>query len=650
MPEAPESGGGVSGGSPRRPTMTAEQGVVQATGVANYVFTSPPPWKTLPLALASSFLLGVLVLPANEPASWAVASLGLFFLPALLGAALALPLTRMLGGKIYLRRSALLAFLSLIILLPVLALWRWVMEPRFGTRLSDILIFSWGLVLWLWHLVLLTTAVTHHGRALATAVVMPLCGVIAVAILLPPFGTRELFLALGFSSVFLLSAAGFKRIAESPLRRSFGASGMELVRNMLAHWTEGGSAGKEEMERFFSTFSVPFRAEVDAVAFRARGRLRALWLVPSVHPGPFGRLGGSDLPSRLRKKLEAGVAGVEPDTTVMVFHGPATHDQNPASEEDVSELARAASRALESLEFQRGAGAFKRLRGERVSVCTQLLGGALVVIHTSAPDPTDDVDHAVGVMVKKELAAKGWPRAIFIDAHNCLERGSGAVHSGTREAEELMKLVGEAITSVQEPTRLERGDAPAPSPSTTGGGAPEKLASPAGLRAGFASSVGFVPERDGIGSQGIQVAVLESAGRKSAYVLFDGNNMVRGLREKLLEGVRGMVDEAEVFTTDNHAVHATMGGYNPVGARFHHDRLVEIARGTLERALATMEEVEVGAGSAEAEIRVFGPGNTARLTTAINSTVAILRVSVALCLIGAFLGCFAWHWLVEFLL
>ncbi len=170
------------------------------------------------------------------------------------------------------------------------------------------------------------------------------------------------------------------------------------------------------------------------------------------------------------------------------------------------------------------------------------------------------------------------------------------------------------------------------------------------MRAGFASSAGFHKEKDGLGEQGIQVAVLESEGKKAAYILFDGNNMVRGLRELVLDAIKGMTDEAEVFTTDNHVVHATMGGYNPVGAKYAREALAQKAKETLQRALADLEDVEVGVGSAKVQLRVFGHGNTARLTTAINSTVAILRVSVGLCLLGAFLGAFALHRIIELLM
>jgi putative membrane protein len=471
-------------------------------------------------------------------------------------------------------------------------------------------------VLWLWHLVLLTTSNTSHGRSLPVSLVMPVLGILSVALLLPPFGGRELLLTAGFIAIFLLSAEAFKSMAESPLRRNFGASGMELVKNMLAHWTEGGDAGKGGMERFFSTFSVPFKAEIGVVGFRAGGKLKGLWLVPTVHPGPFGTLGGSDLPAKLRAQLAAG--------NLMVFHGPATHDQNPAADAEVVKLAATARTVIQELSYTNEAGAFRRFKGEKVALCVQPLGRSVLAMHTSAPDPTDDVDHAVGHLVQHAFRKHGFVHPLFIDAHNCLERGGGAVHSGSPEAEELLRIAEEASAST-------------PKPAGT-------------LLAGFASTAGFHTEKDGLGEQGIQVAVLEAEGRKAAYILFDGNNMVKGLRETVLEGIKGMVDEAEVFTTDNHVVHATMGGYNPVGAKYAGATLAQKTKETLQRALDDLEDVEVGVGAAKVQLRVFGHGNTARLTTAINSTVAILKTSVVLSLLCAFVGAFALHRIVMLFL
>jgi len=616
--------------------------VVQATRVADYVFTSPKPWKTFPVLFLLSLILGALVTSVFDWQRWLALSVGLFFIPAADAALFAVPMARGLGGTLYLRRSTLLALISLIVMFPMVLAWRLLIGPYFDGRLSDILLFSWALVLWLWQLVLLTTSSTSHARSLPASVIMPGLGVWAAALLLPPFGLRGLLLAAGFFAIFLLSAHAFKKMAESPLRRNFGASGMELVKNMLAHWTEGGESGKGGMEKFFSTFSVPFKAEIGVVGFRSGGRLKGLWLVPTVHPGPFGTLGGSDLPAKLKKKLSVD--------NLMVFHGPATHDQNPDSDAEVGKLAAAARTVLDGLVYSKEAGAFRRVKGEKVALCVQPLGKSVLAMHTSAPDPTDDVDHAVGHLVQHSFRKHGFSHPLFIDAHNCLERGGGAVHSGSPEAEELLRVAEEAAQTASRSVSEEAGHGTAAQLKREEAG-PAANAAPSSpsraLRAGFASTAGFHKEKDGLGEQGIQVAVLEAEGKKAAFILFDGNNMVKGLRELVLDGIKGMTDEAEVFTTDNHVVHATMGGYNPVGAKYAQNSLAQKAKETLQRALSDMEDVEVGVGSAKVQLRVFGHGNTARLTTAINSTVAILRVSVGVCLLGAFLGAFAWHYIIR---
>jgi len=613
------------------PQLTTEQGVVQATRVADYVFTSPRPWMTFPILFLLSLMLGLIV-NTGDLTSLLQTSTVLFFVPAVVSALLCVPVARGLGGTTYLRRTTLLALISLIIFLPFTLIWRFILEPHFSTRLLDMMLFSWALIFWLWHLVLLTTSHSNHGRTFPVSIISWALGLVTSAYWLQPFGAREIVLALGFHSIFLVSAAAFVKLAESPLRRNFGASGIELVKNMLAHWTEGGSAGQKGMEQFFRTFSVPFHAETGVVAFRKKDRaLKGLWLFPPVHPGPFGMLGGSDLPAKLKAGLNAGT------DNVMVFHGASTHDQNPESDEEVAKLTVASQDALKDMQFLPSGGPVKRNQG-RSALLVQPLGNAVVAVHTSAPNPTDDVDFPVGRSVQDSFRRRGIAHPFFADAHNCLERGSGAVHFGTHEAEELLKQADEASSAYVKPDGT--------------------------FKAGFAATGGFDRTKDGLGPQGIQVAVIEAGGQKMAYILLDGNNMVKGLREMILEAVRGpvaggvggmaqgapLVDEAEVLSTDNHCVHATMGGYNPVGSRYPNDKLANMARETVQRAVADLEEVETGAASKPVDLRVFGHGNTARLTTAINSTVAVLKVGVATCLAFALFGAFLLHYLAGRLL
>jgi len=120
--------------------------------------------------------------------------------------------------------------------------------------------------------------------------------------------------------------------------------------------------------------------------------------------------------------------------------------------------------------------------------------------------------------------------------------------------------------------------------------------------------------------------VTEVGGERTAFVLFDGNNMIPGLRDKIRERLAPLLSDVEVLTTDNHSVNVTLGGFNPVGLQFDHGALVEATAKVVQEAIGHLEPSGAGIVSGYVEdLNVFGPESAARLTTSVNATVAILR-------------------------
>jgi putative membrane protein len=144
------------------------------------------------------------------------------------------------------------------------------------------------------------------------------------------------------------------------------------------------------------------------------------------------------------------------------------------------------------------------------------------------------------------------------------------------------------------------------------------------VRAGVAMRTGFSVAREGIGPSGIRALVIETAGRRTAYVLLDGNNLLQGLRERLLQALGSVVDDSEVLTTDNHVVHEVDGGVNPIGERIPFDLLRDTVVGVVRDALTNLEPVEVRVGTREVpEVAVLGPDWTARLLTSLGDTLSM---------------------------
>ncbi len=85
--------------------------------------------------------------------------------------------------------------------------------------------------------------------------------------------------------------------------------------------------------------------------------------------------------------------------------------------------------------------------------------------------------------------------------------------------------------------------------------------------------------------------------RTTAYVTIDGNNIISGLREKILSSLQeiGIVD-GEVLTTDTHSVNGvvlTARGYHPIGEAMDNAKLISYIQQAAKKALSNLEPAEV---------------------------------------------------------
>jgi putative membrane protein len=124
-----------------------------------------------------------------------------------------------------------------------------------------------------------------------------------------------------------------------------------------------------------------------------------------------------------------------------------------------------------------------------------------------------------------------------------------------------------------------------------------------------------------MGDLGIRVAVVETLGQRTAYVVIDGNNMVNGLREEIISKLP--VDEAEVMTTDTHVVN-TLSGANYVGQHMDCDMLINTISHLVDEAIDDLEPVLAGMESEIAsDVNVFGSHKIAKLASTANAMMAM---------------------------
>jgi putative membrane protein len=549
------------------------------------------------IAVEAVALAALFGLPTSLPVPFLSSLLAVFLLPMLLGAILAAPIATALGGRLSLRRSMLLTLSGGLLPLPFAIGWRiaYSLAPSSLPPVAAVLLLLQAPMLWFRHMTVFGVSKSSHAASLPPSIVPSLLAVAGVFVLFPPtpalVAEAVLFLSIGF-----LAAALLLRAADRPMRREFGVSGVSLIRPIMEHINERDPSATEYLEAFFGRFGVPVDLRVTLIAFRSGGKTKATIALPTVHPGPFAALGSSNLPQRLAERLgpEAG--------TVFVPHTPCNHDLDLPTSKEFERVAAATQELFRSLPD----GPTEVLASARVAPSpgslarAQLLGGTVLVTVTQAPKPTDDIDFSIIDPIVRAAADAGGSRLAVVDAHNSYVEGKGDLSYGMPESGRLAREIVEAASLARSSAR------------------------PCRVRAGVAVRKGYSLRKEGIAPEGIRALVVEATGKRTAYVLIDGNNLVLGYRARILEALRDLVDDAEVMTTDNHIVHEVDGATNAVGERYPAESTARDVAEVVRAAVQDLSDVTVVSGAGEIPaVQVLQPDWTARLLTSLGDTFSM---------------------------
>ncbi|HWH08132.1 MAG TPA: DUF2070 family protein [Candidatus Thermoplasmatota archaeon] len=569
---------------------TVQESLEQSARISRVVFNAPPTFLTYGYVLLASAFFGLFLQPTPTGALVGFLLLGV---PALIAGPLSAPMANALGGTLYYKRAAFLAAVSATIvgLVVVLSV---PFRIFFEVPLAHVVLLGYMMATSTRHAALWATSDNRHLRSLPVSLLQVVAALPFVGAALPllgggPLGARELGIALALAVIFLAPLVFFLHIFDTPMKKSFHVSGSELFRYYLDHLTSGRMDG----EAILSRFAEPVRAKFGVIGFKRRdGSMKAAIVVPALHPGPIGRLGGSDLPGKVAEAI--------PDCDlVMVPHGAATHDYNPVRTEDVERFGKAAADLLRKATYVEG-GSRAVTSGEDIRVTAQVFGDAALLTYTSWPLPIDDVEYAVGHAAELNARISGVRRAFFVDCHNSLLPGAGQVWPNTPRGDAVIEAAGKAAAAA----------------------VAQRVPS---LRVGVAQDTKTFRRDQGIGAQGVQVIVVESGGQTFGYILWDGNNAVPEVTRAIGEQVKGLLDGFQVMTTDNHSVNAVAGSYGPVGHLAPPSDIAKATRLAVERALSDLEPVASGGVDGVLEdFRVFGHQKTVQLTASINTMSSIM--------------------------
>jgi len=568
--------------------------------LTRYIFTAPSWKRSLFLIIILGFLIdgaGVrawVILPFSAlPFSGTLA----FTIPAIAALILTKPIIEYNGKTMTWNRSALLALSCTVfgVIITFIAL------ASSVTLIPLFYAISLGFVFGFRLFVLVAIADYRVPRMIIPAFTQSAVGILAGMLLFSP--SFALF-ALVLHVVFGLGFAILIWMIERPLQRAFKIRGLAFINAFIAHMTDGSKG----MEDFFREIGEEIFVPQVSFFFRRVNEKAVIFTVPNLHPGPMGEIGGGNLPKVLHDNFE--------DET-LVAHGCATHDFNLVSEGEINKVIDALQRSRRDIAYFSVAGRSGRLTLGSVQILFQRFGDSVLLVTTRSPQRTEDLDFSVGMTIMAE-GHRWFPHVAVVDAHNCMTDLSSPVLLATLTATEYQHVSLEAMdkcrTTPLYPFRI----------------GVTHLTLPFGREQGF-------------GDLGVQVLVVEVDGQRTAYVLIDGNNMVKGVREVLLEQILTVVDYAEVMTTDTHVVN-TITGKNPVGMHVPASEFLPFVMQALQAAIGNLAAAEVAGSTAHCEhIVVFGSNRISQLASTVNAMlVFVAPLSLAMLLLAFLLSLIAY--------
>ncbi len=463
-------------------------------------------------------------------------------------------------------------------------------------------------------LVILATTRIKLFNSFVIAIIQPLL-MIGMLIITSFLNNIDYLFSLGYittifkviiaSVIFLIAIYAFISVVESPMKKNLGFGAMEILSYFILHMNEGTNT----IEQLFDNAGEAIDTLVGVASFRRLdGSIKALFLSPCVHPGPLGDIGGSNMPTLLANSFDA---------FTMVAHGPSTHDFNPVSSDEIVKIEDAVRKALDNMEYSPKASEFIRYSYKKANVGVQFFKNGTIMLSTFAPSGSDDIEYAVGLAAmiesQKEL---GTENNILVDCHNSFNEEKGGVLPGNPELFQLIDTI-----KLIEPLDLEHD-----------------------IKVGcYYTDLGGFDKHQGIGESGLKTMVIEVNGQRTAYVLFDSNNMELGYRETIFNAVKDLdIDEIEVMTTDTHTVNTLSAGYNPVGT-VEKEKIIEFVKISINEAIKDLEPVEAGTNTERIlNLKTFGPNNSTELISTISSIVAVSKIIAPLTFIVAIIFVIIW--------
>jgi putative membrane protein len=368
-----------------------------------------------------------------------------------------------------------------------------------------------------------------------------------------------------------------------------GVPALPLFKAFILNWAVDANAPLEDyLEKMGETEDI----DVMMLRFDASTPKAAL-IVPFVHPGPFKNIGSSLLPSLLKKNFEKAY-GCQTCTPLGILG----HELDLASQ---TQNFKVITQIIEAANFETTdtlASPFVQVSEGYATASCQLFGNTAFLSFTLSPKTTEDLPQELGQTVQKEAQKYGLNCTLIVNCHNSLTDVIDTVEHLAEFEVAASKCLQKVVSMQKKPFKI-------------------------------GSSTIYPKEftlKEGMGTGGITAITVQVGNQTVVYIVIDGNNMISGLREKIIDEINAFgFDASEIFTTDTHAVSALVTGsrgYHPIGEVMDQDKLIKYITDVAKIAVANLEPAKAGYKHfIVPNVRVIGGSRIASLSLLVDKAI-----------------------------
>jgi predicted neutral ceramidase superfamily lipid hydrolase len=373
--------------------------------------------------------------------------------------------------------------------------------------------------------------------------------------------------------VVLLSA----NMLLSPVRRNLSVSGFDALSGFANQWY----LGTGDLEDLFAQVGTHARLPIGIIGIMAGKQEKPQYIiVPYVHFGPFGKLGGSDAPGSISSALGG---------SAIVMHSTATHDLNPTSRGEISKIIDAISSSEKGANYFKARGGFIEAAYGNARMHGLVINESILATFTRAPDTTEDTDISVGYLMMEKLKKK-YRNAIVADEHNSSAEKITSFDILSEEAGEYLRctdaLLSKTFTAQDMECAISR----------------PKISA------------------KGLASNGVNAILFKAGNKKVAYIVLDGNGISRASKERLENELAKDGTVPIIMTTDSHELNAVGGVVNEIELN---DMAISQIADSMHQART--EPFSAAFSIPEAEIQVLGARQSIEIISTVNSIVAMAK-------------------------